>query len=119
MIQKSKFEWIKEHKTELVVAGTVILAVTIGGVYLLNHANTTKAIISKLPADSLDSLPHSHGNDINKDAIEKLCTVKEHIRNLPAGRHPSPEKIASAAEKGILITNSQTYVTSYERRYAA
>ena len=119
MIQKSKFKQLKEHKTKLVIAGTVILAVTIGGVYFLNHTNTTKAIISKLPADSLDSLPPAHSNEVGQETIKKICTVKEHIRNLPAGSHPSPEKIASAAEKGILITKNQTYVTSYKRRYAA
>lgn len=120
LTQKSKFERLKEHKTELMIAGTSILAIALGSTYLLSQVNTAKIKISKFPTNSLDTIPSSHRDDnINKDVIKKMCTVKEHIRNLPAGHHPAPEKIASAAEKGIYITNHQTYVASYERQYAA
>ena len=49
----------------------------------------------------------------------KPVFVSEHIRNLPDGWHPSPEKIAEAEEKNIPLTDGQTWVDSYTKGGAA
>jgi len=41
--------------------------------------------------------------------------VDQHIRNLPAGRHASPEKIATALEHGFELLEGQTWVEAYSK----
>ena len=44
--------------------------------------------------------------------------VKEFIRNLPDGWHPSAEKIAQAAALGITLEENQTLVNDYVKNVA-
>ena len=39
--------------------------------------------------------------------------VDQHIRNLPLGKHASPEKIATAVEHGFELLEGQTWVEAY------
>lgn len=39
--------------------------------------------------------------------------VDQHIRNLPMGRHASPEKVATALKHGFELLDGQTWVEAY------
>lgn len=41
--------------------------------------------------------------------------VSEHYRNLPEGKHPSPEKQAEAESRGIPLPEGKTLVDAYEK----
>lgn len=115
--------WVKSHKTEIAIAGGIILT-TVGAVLLVNNWESVKGLVSKeikeLPAPALNveiekpSIPQ-----INKEPVLKIVDVRDHLRNLPSGHHPSLSKLAEAAEIGIELGDNQTYVSAHPRCYAA
>ena len=56
---------------------------------------------------------------VESDPILRIIDVREHLRNLPQGHHPSVWKIAEAAESGIELAENQTIVSAHPRCYAA
>lgn len=43
----------------------------------------------------------------------KIIYVPAHLRNLPNGWNPSPDKLAEAAQQGIVLAEHQTFVSPY------
>lgn len=43
----------------------------------------------------------------------KIINVSAHLRNLPNGWNPSPDKLAEAAQQGIILAEHQTFVSPY------
>lgn len=130
--QKSKFiKWVKEHKKELILAGVSLAAIILA---IRNRDSITmlweylkKSIekpqtkippnsygdmekITVFPTAPMVSIPEAH-----LETTKIPVNVREHIRNLPNGYHPSPEKIAEAIERDILLNPNQTLVKSYIR----
>ena len=52
---------------------------------------------------------------VPSDSASIPYMVREHIRTLPNGYHASPEKIAEAAKKNIILLDGQTLVNSYPK----
>ena len=129
--QKSKFiKWVKNHKKELILAGVSLTAIILAirnrdsinmlWEYLKKRIeeqqtkippNSCSYIekITVFPSNSMASIPESH----LETAIP--INVREHIRNLPNGHHPSPEKVADALELNIPLKPNQTWVKPYIR----
>lgn len=50
---------------------------------------------------------------------QTIYEVERHVRNLHEGYKASFEKIASAAERGIELSEHQTWVEEYTKGYSA
>lgn len=133
--RRGLIRWIKNHKNELVIAG-ISIAALITLVLGLKNQEAIKSLWSslqgtikqpmvnapkKLPDVTIQikpepiqvSVPSTGQSDTHP------YEVSQHIRNLRAGHHASPEKIASAAEKDIVLMDGQTWVKSFMKGGAA
>ena len=132
---KSK-EWVKEHKTEIIVVGSIVV-LAVGTILVAKNWNVVKElkITSRLKKGVLPknnvtqyvpkavSIPVVDVLPISPDTIqcvsadisinEKIIDVSRHIRNLHEGWKASPEKLASALEYGIILEENQTWVIDY------
>ena len=127
--EKKKFtEWIKEHKTELIIAGVSIAAIIAIVIGIKNREALEKAweslrkLLDKSAKTVLDqeTVPTSEFtsieegvSDVSEIAKKIPHYVAEHLRNLPEGWNASAEKIATAAEHGYELFPGQTWVESY------
>lgn len=114
--------WVKTHKSELIITGSIVA--TIGTVFLIDNwesvigstfvcqktrSTRTIEVVSENPV-----IPVMTG----APAI-KTINVKEHLRNLPHGRHPSMQKVKEAMNSGIELLENQTIISAHSRCYAA
>ena len=130
--KKSFWEWVKQHKKQLIIAGisiTALIALVVGihnRESLINLWNELKLRIDK-PEEVLK------GSEPNKIEVKPVCEavteavteechesvkraphdVSKHVRNLSEGRHASAEKVATAADNGIDLLDGQTWVVGY------
>lgn len=115
--------WVLQHKTELIIAGGVILI--IGGMAVGLKIKKDSPIISQFRAKPLKQVS-STKSPVTPNVIGKITepsfrksapinpfVVREHIRNLPVGQCASPEKIAQAFERGVTLQSGQTLVDQY------
>lgn len=133
MEEKKFITWLKEHKTELIIAGVSIVLISTG--VLLYTKKETLSLPAASTAKNIKNaslgkatLTPSYTSAISApadfDTIRPYTTpktpfdVSEHVRNLPVGRFHSAAKEAEAAAKGIELLPSQTLVDSYTK-YAA
>ena len=115
---ESKFKtWIKNHKTELIVAGGAILT-TLGAIALLDTyiLNSKKMVLP--PPTMINEEVHAVPV-VESEPIIKTTWVRMHPRNLPSGHHPSVNKLLEATEFGVELTENQTLVSAYSRRCVA
>lgn len=127
--------WIKKHKNELAIAG-ISIAALITLVFGIKNQEAIKSLwnslqatikqpavnaAKKMPSVAMQIKPESIQIDV--PAVAKSDSipyeVSQHIRNLHAGQHASPEKKASAKEKGIVLKDGQTWVKSFMKGGAA
>lgn len=122
--RKTKTNFFKEHKTELIIAGTTVL--TIAGVVLLmkNWDDIVALIPAEVPS-GIDHVVESPVEPIIQAAIEapaevlRFDSVPYHLRNLPAGQHASQQAIDNATARGIILEAGKTFVSDYIRPRAA
>ena len=131
--QKKLIRWIHEHKNALIIAGISIgtLILTVLGI---KNREAIKALwtslqkVAEKPAIHASMVPpiepvSTAAKDVvtvaaqHSDAIP--FDVAKHIRNLPAGWHASPDKIATALENGFELAEGQTWVSDYMKGVAA
>ena len=123
-MKENKFTaWVKAHKTELIIAGGAVLT-TVGAILLVENWESAKGLFqaeTKItpshPLNIATEVPTIPA--VESDPILRIIDVKEHLRNLPQGHHPSVWKIAEAAESGIELAENQTIVSAHPRCYAA
>ena len=115
--------WVKAHKTELIIAGGAVLT-TVGAILLVDNWETVKGMFqteAKIPPSRtinvVTEVPTVPA--VESEPIWRIIDVREHLRNLPQGHHPSVWKIAEAAESGIELAENQTIVSAHPRCYAA
>lgn len=124
------FNWVKSHKTEIIVAGVSIAAITA----LILEIKNKDAVLELLKTVKSESNPVPLKTQalLNNNAISESCkstriytapqnpyNVDWHIRNMSGGRHHSPEKAAEALKLGIELLPNQTIVDSYTKGLAA
>ncbi len=102
MKEKKFSNWVKKHKTKLLIAGGVIVT-TVGTVLLIDNWDSVKSLIVKevnnVPAGSLHIKSEVSNVAIAAgEPVIKIIDVREHLRNLPNGYHPSAQKVAKAVE---------------------
>lgn len=123
-MKENKFTaWVNSHKTELIIAGSVVLT-TVSAIFLADNWESIKGIVIKdsqttppLPLDAISEVPTIPA--VESEPILKIVDVREHLRTLPFGHHPSSAKLAEAAEIGIELAENQTIVSAHPRCYAA
>ena len=123
MKEKKFSNWVKKHKTKLLIAGGVIVT-TVGTVLLIDNWDSVKSLIVKevnnVPAGSLNIKSEVSNVAIaTGEPVIKIIDVREHLRNLPNGYHPSAQKVAKAVELGIELDANQTIVSAHPRCYVA
>ena len=123
-MKENKFTaWIKAHKSELIIAGGVVLT-TVGAILLVDNWDAVKSLMvgePKIkPSRPLNVVTEVTAAPVAENTpVLKIIDVREHLRNLPQGHHPSVWKIAEAAESGIELAENQTIVSAHPRCYAA
>lgn len=115
--------WIANHKTIVAVGGGIIIATGIA--IILKKLNvpeaTIKEIVEPLKVSNSASNQKEMINIVEEITKRKYTLpttpfdVSTHIRNLAAGQHASPEKIAQAAMMGIDLGEHQTLVAGYPK----
>lgn len=127
--KKGFIAWVKAHKKELALAGISIVAINAVIIGIRNKTELCK-VMSELK--SLLSKPRGHSpvistkniaqpvvaelTVIDSDSVEHLpFDVRMHLRNLHKGRQASAKKIATAAEKGYILGQGQTWVEPYTK----
>ena len=125
-------QWIKEHKKQLIIAGVGVGALTLL-ILGIKHDDEIKALwdllrktTQKTPEALTDQLAQVVAEAPAASVQETIAAVtsnsdripfevRRHIRNLPDGWHPSPEKIAEALNNSIVLVDGQTWVESYTK----
>ena len=115
--------WVKTHKKELLIAGGVIVT-AVGTVLLIDNMDAVKELVPEMQKKASSRVPvvtiQNKTTDLVKtQPITKIIDVREHLRNLPQGHHPSAGKIAEAVKSGIELTENQTIVSAHLRCCAA
>ena len=115
--------WVKAHKTELIIAGGAVIT-TVGAILLVDNWESVKGLFKAeaqiTPSRPLNVVPKVPTVPaVESEPILRIIDVREHLRNLPQGHHPSVWKIAEAAESGIELAENQTIVSAHPRCYAA
>ena len=115
--------WAKAHKKELLIAGGVIVT-AVGTVLLIDNMDAVKALITEtqkkaLAKETIAIIENEIIDFVKTEPITKIIDVREHLRNLPQGHHPSASKLAEAVKNGIELAENQTIVSAHPRCYAA
>ena len=120
-----KRNWKKVTVGVIIVGGTVLVIINREKIVVV--AEKLAAIFkpdAKLPTpenvpEVVEEIDVAPVVELVKDAFRKSpkapFDVIAHIRNLPEGRHASPEKIAEAAALQIVLLPTQTYVSAYTK----
>ena len=122
-VKKNCITWIKGHKKELLIAGVSASAIILVILGLKNQKALEEArqalekLAETVPEEiSTLEIPLEHNIIPAVDKIPITRTphdVSFHRRNLPEGRNASPEKLAQAAARGIVLAPGQTFVEAY------
>lgn len=126
--KKSFTTWVKEHKTELIIAAAGITVLTISVVVLKKKAkprishvieDMTKDIINKASSTEAESVTKATAavviSEVNETITHRKVShdVASHLRNLPKGKCASPIKMATAEEHGFKLSPGQTWIEAY------
>lgn len=123
--KKSFFEKVKEHKTEIIIAGIAI--VSIAGVILLTKnwdvvkGKTVTGLLkqgAKIKADGIPAVQTVVENVVEIEVVEKIVDVSKHLRTLPTGHNASLAKMLTAVENGFQLEMGQTWVDTYSKMCA-
>ena len=105
-------EWIKTHKTKLIIAGLGIVAMGLLTCYgdrrFVGSAGMNEMFITpnkpQMPIKTVKT---------TRSPASAPFTVNAHIRKLPEGYHASPEKLMWANNNGIELLPGHTVVEQY------
>lgn len=121
--KKTFFDFVKEHKKQIVIGSVTVCAAVVVMVIFKNITTANAQNIEKVMAKGLKT--HSDVISVSLGVVEachaspplssKPIYVSEHLRNLPAGWKASPSKIDLASQFGFSLGNNQTWVGSYAK----
>ena len=119
------FEKVKEHKTEIIIAG--IAVVSIAGVIILAKNwdvvkdKTATGLLkqgAKIRNDGIPAVQTVVENAVEIEVVEKIVDVSKHIRTLPTGHNASLAKMLTASINGFQLEMGQTWVDAYSKMCA-
>ena len=123
--RKNIGDWVKEHKKELIIGGTAIVAV-VGTIIFAKSFETVKDITQGESVNNIIPIYPIQENEkmlgttnIIHTQNNKIVDISGHIRNLQEGYHHSQQKYIEALECGIELADNQTYVAPYKKGCAA
>lgn len=126
--KKKIVDWIKEHKTELIIAGVSVSALVMLILGIKNKETLEEfwSSLKRVTEEKSISIDNEVLNSMSETfpvqevpmnniiLIERIPhNVDSHLRNLPEGWRASAEKIATAAEHGYELLPGQTWVEAY------
>lgn len=123
--KKSFLEKVKEHKTEIIIAGLAI--VSIAGIVMLTKNceivkdKTVTSLLKKGAKIRVDGVPDVQSiaeKIVRIEVVDKIVDVNKHIRTLPTGYTASLEKMLTANENGFRLEAGQTWVDAYSKMCA-
>ena len=109
-------EWLRKHKKAIIITGTGA-AVVVGGILAWKKWTEISEFVEILRpsrkenvslTEVIDTIPSLMEDTKTQEVI--MFPVRGFVRNLPEGYHPSPFKIATAAENGFELGENQTWV---------
>lgn len=120
--------WIKSHKKQIFLYGSLALIV-VGGAVLLRTSNESTWQITEISKSRksdqiiLNSAktiisPATKAHTISTEPA-KIIDIEPYLRNLPKGYHVSADKISTALEHGFNLNENQTWVDKHTRTYTA
>lgn len=109
-------KWIKKNKKKLIISGCGIILSVVAYKYRDEITNFTLKLFNGFNNINIEKMTTSNIVIYNQESIRSI-NVNEHIRNLPKGFHPSLEQLNLAKNRGILLTDSQTFVSGHIRCY--
>lgn len=115
-------KWIKEHKTEVFIAGVTVMSVTCAVLLCKERKQNYKEVSSFVKTPAIDSNPILNVTDnleVASSFRSKIVDVSEFVRNLPNGQQPSQMKVEEAAARGLELLQNQTLVAPHQRSYVA
>ena len=121
---KQKFcEKVREHKTEIIIAGVTIVSVTAVVLIsrkwgVLNSQDVTNLLKdgAKAKSNVVPLVPVTIQNTIIDSTSDgKIVEISKHIRDLPEGWKPSLEKLSTALMNGFELAENQTWVDDYPK----
>lgn len=96
---------------------------TVGGsIFLFKNRESLKLLFSN--TQSIQSIENIAIGNIIQESIDdglnmlpqvETINVSAHLRNLPNGWNASPNKLAEAAQQGIILAKHQTFVSPYTK----
>ena len=113
-----KKHWKKVAGSVVVVAGTALIVKNWDEILELFNLSADALPIEPVAVSSVaQEISASSAMEVTSNTIRKApeapFNVSAHIRNLPEGRHASPEKLAEAAALHIILLPNQTLVDTY------
>lgn len=123
--RKSFFEKVKEHKTEIIIAGIAIVSIA-GAIQLTKNWDIVKGKTvtdllkqgAKIKVDGTPAVQTIVENAVEIDSVKKIVDVNKHIRTLPTGNNASLAKLLTASENGFQLEMGQTWVDAYSKMCA-
>jgi hypothetical protein len=107
-------KWMSQHKIELIL-GSLLLIITGFGFFIEFKSSSSMNHITKPSIDSIEKkikFENTTSQKISKtiSGSAKIAHYRQgHIRNLGT-RNPSPQKIAEAADRNIVLRKHETIV---------
>ncbi len=121
--KKSFFEKVKEHKTEIIIAGVTITSIAGAVLTAINwnsfRSHNVTSLLKEGGKVNDDIIPHV--SEAIENAVSRIPSngrvidVSKHIRNLPDGWKASSEKLDSAKKARIILGAHQTWVDDYSK----
>lgn len=119
--------WAIKHRSQLKALWDELKALIQAPAQELAHKlpELTKKTAIVVPADAEAiveialEVPPSPIPDASEVISRSELVIQEHLRTLPEGWHPSPEKVAEAQTKGITLLENQTLVDTYRKGVVA
>ena len=123
-IKRKGIEWIKEHKTELFVAG-ISIGTIIVLILKMKNCEVVEEKVRELDkmVKNIQRVPQGGGktnktekigmSGIKEYALRAPHEVRMHPRNLPTGYKPSSTKLEAATKYGVELLPGQTFVEAY------
>ena len=108
--------WIKKNKKKLIISGCGIVLGVVAYKYQDGITNFTLKLFNCCNYTNIEKTTPTNIIIYNQKDIKSI-NVNEHIRNLPTGFHPSLEQLKLAKNRGIVLSDSQTFVSGYIKCY--
>lgn len=126
--EKGFFEKAKEYKKEIAIGAALVISVVVAGLVVKNNAALKSAIKSsrfeeilttnstEVRNSTIPLISESASKNVTSNLpVCNIINVREHVRNLPEGRHPSINKVELAEKYGYSLEKHQTLVKAHTR----